>query len=104
MKRTSPSLPSSAEPGSRRDTLLVRWRAKDTPMGVTRDTVRKLSAHFGVTETALIHLALRGLANDVWPVEELRASQRILDREHRVSSRPLAGGSKPGRRQPGVSP
>lgn len=82
MPNTQTPSADAIEPGSRADTLLVRWRATDTPMGVTRETVRKLSAHYGLTDTALIHLALRGLANETWPIQELEASEAALDREH----------------------
>lgn len=85
---------AEVEPGSRADNLLVRWRATDTPMGVTRETVRKLSAHFGISDTALIHLALRGLANEVWPIAELDASSAELDRQFLEQQRTSAVPSK----------
>ena len=68
-------------PGSKNDTILLRLRAKDSPTGVSRETMRKLAKHYDVSETQLIHFALRGMANDTWPVTELEASAVELDRQ-----------------------
>ncbi len=54
-------MPSSAEK------LLVRFRETDGPLGVTRDTLRKLASSLGVDETAAIHLSLVQLADKVLP-------------------------------------
>ena len=57
-------MPSDAEK------LLVRFRELDGPLGVTRDTLRKLSRSLGVDETAAIHLALVQLSDRVLPRHE----------------------------------
>ena len=49
------------------ENLLVKFRAKDTQFGVTRNTVRALSAELDVPETQVIHLALSKFAADVLP-------------------------------------
>jgi hypothetical protein len=47
--------------------LLVRFREVDSPLGVTRDTLRRLATSLGVDETAAIHLALSQLSERVLP-------------------------------------
>ena len=54
-------MPSAAEK------LLVRFRELDGPLGVTRDTLRKLARSLGVDETAAVHLALVQLSDKVLP-------------------------------------
>jgi len=51
--------------------LLLRFRAKDTPFGVTRDTLKALANELDITETQVIHLALSKLAEEVLPAYEL---------------------------------
>lgn len=78
------SLPKGAAQPST-EHLLFRFREKDSPTGVTRETVRKLAAHFDMTETAIIHLALRGLANDVWPIKELEGADEAMSEAERLA-------------------
>src|SRR5213594_4256768 len=40
------------------DTLLVKFRSKDTRFGVTRRTVKALASELDVSETQVVHLAL----------------------------------------------
>lgn len=49
-------MPATSHPTT--DKTLVRWRAQDTPNGVTKRTVAKASATLGMTESQLIHAAL----------------------------------------------
>ena len=49
------------------DKLLMKFRAKDTQFGVTRNTVKALAAELDVTETQVIHMALSKFAGDVLP-------------------------------------
>jgi hypothetical protein len=49
------------------DTLLVKFRAKDTQFGVTRTTVKALATELDVSETQVIHMALSKFAGDVLP-------------------------------------
>lgn len=54
-------MPSGAEK------LLVRFREVDSPLGVTRDTLRTLARNLGVDETAAVHLALVQLSEKHLP-------------------------------------
>lgn len=49
------------------ENLLMKFRAKDTPFGVTRGTVKALASELDVTETQVIHLALSKFARDILP-------------------------------------
>ena len=44
------------------DSLLLKFRAKDTRFGVTRNTVRALASEMDVNETQVVHIALSRLA------------------------------------------
>lgn len=50
-----------------KDSITLRYRDKDTPMGVTRQTVERLREVLGVDETQVIHIALRRLAQSHLP-------------------------------------
>ena len=52
---------------ARSENLLVKFRAKDTPFGVTRATVKAIAEALDVNETQVIHMALSKLASDVLP-------------------------------------
>ena len=52
------------------DHLLVKFRAKDTRFGVTRNTVKTLAAELDVSETQVIHMALSKFADDNLPAYE----------------------------------
>lgn len=47
--------------------LLVKFRSKDTPFGVTRKTVKALAKELDVNETQVIHMALSKFASDMLP-------------------------------------
>jgi hypothetical protein len=49
------------------ENLLVKFRSKDTPFGVTRETVKAIATELDVTETQVIHIALSKFAADVLP-------------------------------------
>ncbi len=59
-----------AQSASPRDTVLFRYRAVNSPTGVTRTAARQLAEALGMTETAMLHLAIRNLHNQVFPVTE----------------------------------
>jgi len=50
--------------GARRrtDNVLLRYRERDTPFAVSRQTATRLSDQLGLSETQVIHLALAELA------------------------------------------
>lgn len=50
--------------------LLLKFKNKDTPYGVTRETLKAIADEMGVTETMAIHVALSRLAKDVLPAYE----------------------------------
>lgn len=95
-------MPSDAEK------LLVRFRDVDSPLGVTRDTLRRLASSLGVDETAAVHLALSQLSEKVLPRYEpddgpLNATQlkdaRSLVSQHRMPTSSLFGTTKRQRSQ-----
>ena len=47
--------------------LLLKFRAKDTRFGVTRETVKALASELDVTETQVVHMALSKLAEETLP-------------------------------------
>ena len=49
------------------ENLLVKFRSRDTPFGVTRGTVKALAKELDVNETQVIHMALSKFAADVLP-------------------------------------
>lgn len=50
--------------------LLVKFREQNTQYGVTRDTVKAMAQHFGLSETEVIHIALSRLAKEELPLYE----------------------------------
>ena len=52
------------------DSLLLKFRTKDTRFGVTRDTVKALASELDVTETQVMHIALSKLAQETLPAYE----------------------------------
>ena len=49
------------------DSLLLKFRAKDTRFGVTRATVKALASELDTTETQVVHMALSKLADEILP-------------------------------------
>lgn len=54
-------------PARAADQMPLRFRATDSPAGVSRETLRRLSEQLGIDETAVVHRALRELAMNVLP-------------------------------------
>ena len=52
------------------DKLLLKFRAKSTPYGVTRETLKALATELDTTETMVIHLAISRFAKEVLPAYE----------------------------------
>ena len=52
------------------DSLLLKFRSKDTRFGVTRDTVKALASELDTTETQVVHIALSKLAEEMLPAYE----------------------------------
>jgi hypothetical protein len=52
------------------DSLLLKFRSKDSRFGVTRDTVKALASELDVSETLVVHMALAKLAEETLPSYE----------------------------------
>jgi hypothetical protein len=50
--------------------LLLKFRARDTQLGVTRKTVKALAARFDLSETQVVHMALSRMAQNELPAYE----------------------------------
>lgn len=53
-----------------RDSLLLKFRSRDSLHGVTRHTVKALAQQLDVNETQVVHLALSKLASEILPAYE----------------------------------
>lgn len=51
--------------------LLLKFKVKDSPYGVTRETLKALAEEMDVSETMAVHVALSRLAKDVLPAYEM---------------------------------
>jgi hypothetical protein len=69
--------------------IAFRYRAADSPAGVTRGTARRLAKALGVDETQAIHLALREMALRVLP--QYAADEGPLTTAQTRQVRKLAG-------------
>ncbi|MBL8492549.1 MAG: hypothetical protein JNM82_17355 [Rhodocyclaceae bacterium] len=47
--------------------LLIKFKSKDSPFGVTRETLKAIAEEMDVSETMAVHLALSRLAREVLP-------------------------------------
>jgi hypothetical protein len=52
------------------DKLLLKFRTRNTPYGVTRETLKALANELDTTETTVIHLAISRFAKEVLPTYE----------------------------------
>ena len=50
--------------------LLLKFKSKDSPYGVTRETLKALAEEMNVSETMVVHLAVSRFANEVLPAYE----------------------------------
>ncbi len=66
------------------NTLLLKFRAKDTRFGVTRGTVKALAAELDTSETAVVHMALSKLAEEMLPAYEQDQGPLTGDELNRV--------------------
>lgn len=51
--------------------LLLKFKSKDSPYGVTRETLKALAAKMDVSETMVVHLAISRFAKEVLPAYEM---------------------------------
>ena len=47
--------------------LLLKFKVKDSPYGVTRETLKALAEEMAVSETAVVHLAISRFVKEVLP-------------------------------------
>jgi hypothetical protein len=73
--------------------LLLKFRAKSTPYGVTRETLKALAAELDTTETMVIHLAISRFAKEVLPAYE--ADEGPLSPPYFAWLKDVAKGQKP---------
>ena len=86
----SPRQPSS-------NGILLRYREKDTPYGVTRRTTTRLAKSLGLSETQVVHVALANLARQTLPRyeadngpltdEQYAAIEKLVPQQGFVSSK-----------------
>jgi hypothetical protein len=51
--------------------LLLKFKSKDSPYGVTRETLKALAEEMDVSETMAVHLAISRFAKEVLPAYEM---------------------------------
>ncbi len=59
-------MPATAKPGQ----ILLRFRPTDNANGVSRKTLTRLAKTLGVSETQVMHYALKKLAREMLPAYE----------------------------------
>jgi hypothetical protein len=69
------------------DQIAFRYRASDSPAGVTRKTARRLAECLGVDETQVIHRALHELAVKVLPQYEADDGPLTTNQLRQIRSR-----------------
>ena len=50
--------------------LLLKFKSKDSPYGVTRETLKALADEMDISETMVVHLAVSRFAKEVLPAYE----------------------------------
>ena len=61
------NIPGETLVSTAQDSMLLKFRAKDTRLGVTRDTVQALAAELDTTETGVVHMAPSKPAEEMLP-------------------------------------
>jgi hypothetical protein len=64
------SLPSTSSK-SNTPSMLLKFKRKDSPLGVQKATVKQMANLLGVNETDVVHYALSKLAREIIPAYEL---------------------------------
>lgn len=73
--------------------LLLKFRARDTQFGVTRETVKAMAERFDLSETEVVHMALSRMAKDELPSYE--PDDGPLTSQDVKALRKIAGASLP---------
>lgn len=50
--------------------LLLKFKSKDSPYGVTRETLKAMADEMDISETMVVHLAISCFAKEVLPAYE----------------------------------
>lgn len=75
--------------------LLLKFRARDTQFGVTRETVKAMAKRFDLSETEIVHMALSRLAKEELPAyapDDGPLTARQLQRVQKVAAASLPTG------------
>jgi hypothetical protein len=75
--------------------LLLKFKSKDSPYGVTRETLKALANEMDVSETTVVHLAISRFAKEVLPSYEADDGQlkaRDIDRIQKAAEPMLPKG------------
>ena len=75
--------------------LLLKFKSKDSPYGVTRETLKALANEMDVSETTVVHLAISRFAKEVLPSYEADDGQlkaRDIDRIRKAAEPMLPKG------------
>lgn len=59
--------------------LLLKFKSKDSPYGVTRETLKALSDELDLSETMVVHLAISRFAKEILPAYEADDGQLTAD-------------------------
>jgi hypothetical protein len=71
MSVATKSLASAASKKSEAPTMLLKFKRKDSPVGVQKATVKQMADLLGFNETDVVHYALSKLAKEIIPAYEL---------------------------------
>ena len=66
-KTITPSTPKKSKSSS----MLLKFKSKDSPIGVQKATVKHMAELLGFNETEVVHYALSKLAKEIIPAYEL---------------------------------
>jgi hypothetical protein len=75
--------------------LLLKFKSKDSPYGVTRETLKALANEMDLSETTVVHLAISRFAKEVLPSYEADDGQlkaRDIDRIRKAAEPMLPKG------------
>lgn len=77
--------------------LLLKFKSKDSPYGVTRETLKALADEMDVSETMVVHLAISRFAKEVLPAYEADDSQLTAGDITRIrkAAKPMLPKGKP---------
>ena len=78
--------------------ILLRYRDRDTPYGVTRRTAIRVAESLGLSETQVVHVALANLARQTLPRYEVDEGPLTREQMDAIERLQPAGRMKAGKR------